>query len=285
MIRVFTAHTLIPIIAGKAFLDNNPHFLSNFWIYDHHYHILSTGLPRGLPLPGITTGHIARARLFSCLTSYQKVLNLANTCDEVGSEWRDLSDVSHLLQDVLKILNDHGINPKASGSYILAILWALVAKTSTVVFWMSLHLYSNLDIAGRVLAEMKPFLKASQPPQEFGVPEPPRLHVEIDGLLKSCPTLKACYVETLRLYSNPWSSREVTQDVRLRKNTGKGIDQHEEIYCLKGGGWLDIPYRLQHMDPDSYRAPQKWVPDRHLNEEQTAGQRGNVRYGAVRRLG
>ena len=76
-------------------------------------------------------------------------------------------------------------------------------KPASLVFWMLLHIHADPTLLAQIHAEIAPFVLITQPPQVLSIPSPPRLSIHLSGLVTSCPLLKSCLYECLRLYPPP----------------------------------------------------------------------------------
>jgi cytochrome P450 len=127
---------------------------------------------------------------------------------------------------------------------------------------MLLHIWTTPGLAKQVRDEINIYAKATQPPRDFGIPEPPRLKIDIDGLVKSCPLLKACFYECVRLYSTPTSVRTVSKDIIIRGDHGDGVEPPKS--SLDAGSIIAASSSLHHYDPDSFKDPKVFRPIRYL---------------------
>jgi hypothetical protein len=254
-----------PILIGEAVFEKNPFLLENLWQFDSKVWILGSGLPRGLPVPGLTAGYIARNKLLKTLTNFLQALDNDRGGRNAGSEWQDLTDVSNIIVDAERVLAQDNIPFPDRAPYTLYLLWSLVAKTSTVIFWILLHIYSQSEVLEKVRAEIRSYVRATQPPQEFSIPEPPRLEFDLVDFDQDCPTLKACYIETLRLYSNQWDIQKVQRDFFVSMNLQEENNNvFKNRYHIPQSQFAYTAYRPHHLDPHFYRAPDRWIPERHL---------------------
>lgn len=127
---------------------------------------------------------------------------------------------------------------------------------------MLLHIWATPGLAKQVRDEIKTYANATQPPRDFGIPEPPRLKIDIGGLVKSCPLLKACFYECVRLYSTPSSVRRVSKDMLVHGQGDDGVEPPK--FSLDAGSIVATPLSLHHYDPDSFKDPNVFRPTRFL---------------------
>lgn len=138
-------------------------------------------------------------------------------------------------------------------------------KASRTVFWLLVRIWATPGLIKEVRKEVAPFAKASQAPQQFAVPELPNLKIDLKGLVGSCPLLKACYYECLRLDSAPVSTRFVKRDFTLTQ-THPSVLQGEQParYVLKAGTSVAIPLNAHLKNPRYIDQPCMFKPSRFL---------------------
>ena len=149
-------------------------------------------------------------------------------------------------------------------------------KTTNLIFWILVRINSSPDLIQKVQDEVHPFAKASQPSQVFGIPEPARLEINAAGLVGSCPLLKACLYECLRLHSKPMSMGIVQKDLSIHGSpeSSRSINRERpQIFVLEAGDPVAILSNAQH-DPHHYESPNSFQPDRFLrSSDSVQGQR------------
>ena len=118
---------------------------------------------------------------------------------------------------------------------------------------MLLHIWDAPGLAQEIRREIQPYTKATQPPSAFGLPEPARLKIDLEGLLCSCPVLKACFYECLRLYSAPMSVRKVKTSFSMGEHNSGGSDP--QLVRLEAGTFLVAPLGIQHHDASCFDNP------------------------------
>lgn len=95
--------------------------------------------------------------------------------------------------------------------------------------------------------------------------------LDVQGLMKSCPTLRACYREALRLDTAPVGAYKVRRNFTVAEPR-RGIFGAEQssTYLLHAGEFIAIPLALQSQDPCVFEAPGVFRPERFLG----AGEEG-----------
>lgn len=142
----------------------------------------------------------------------------------------------------------------------------MTVEAQSLVFWTLVHLWSTPGLVEKVRLETAAFAEASQPPQEFGLPEPPRLKLAAEELSRTCPLLKACFSECLRLYSTPMAIVSIKENFTLS-------DTHENLlqsmsrpsFLLEAEGLVAVPFTVHHYDSRFFPAPRDFRPQRFLS--------------------
>lgn len=127
-----------------------------------------------------------------------------------------------------------------------SIAFAATSNTIATLCWFFLNVFESPERVERIREEVG-VLTAVE-----GEAGARRATVDISRLDKECPTLFACYRETLRLYSDTLGNRRVMEDTTLRDPaTGRE-------YLLRKGLNVQWPARLPHLMSSI------WGPDAHL---------------------
>ena len=136
---------------------------------------------------------------------------------------------------------------------------------SGLVFWLLIRLYDEPTLQDRVRAESAPFARATQPSGSFSIPEPPRLKLDVDGIIKSCKLLRACYWESVRLDTSIVLLRKVQKDFTVREARMRANnDERSKSYTLKAGEYIAIPLALLFSNAAYLESPDLFRPDRFL---------------------
>ena len=130
-----------------------------------------------------------------------------------------------------------------------------------LVPWLLLRICSNPELAQQIRAETKSFANARQPANDFLLPEPPSLELDIDGIAHSCPLLKASFYECLRLDTSFFSVRSIRKDVVITKPRKDLFGAEQPVsFQLNAGEMVAIPWRVHHYSLQEY----KFYPERFL---------------------
>ena len=85
----------------------------------------------------------------------------------------------------------------------MLIQLSLSTQVSALTTLFVMRLCSDSELLQDVRSETARFAKVTPADQSFSIPSPPRLKIDASGLQRSCPLLKACGTETLRLDTFP----------------------------------------------------------------------------------
>ncbi|RFU78993.1 cytochrome p450 [Trichoderma arundinaceum] len=262
--RNFVATTVIPSIYGTDFVENFPELWKWMWIYNESFVLLATGVPAWVPWPRLQRGKLARRRILTYLYEFNEAVEKHMNGEEIDPKWQNLDNVSKLVKGRIELYRQHGVSLEGRAALDLALLWASVANSNSLIPWMLFELYRDPVLLEQVREEIAPYVKAVQPENEFGsaVWVPPVLEdVDVAGLITKCPLLKASYVETLRVYSGGWAMKLMYHDTVL-EGKGKG----GESYFLKKGTYAHVPQELHQFDPQYFPNPTEWQAERHIRE-------------------
>ena len=280
LIRDFCAHVANPTIMGSNFLTNFPDVFDELWTFDRGFLYLGAGLPRWFPILKLTRAHIARKKLLEAVYAFHNALEKETLGKDPGADWNDLDDVSPLVRARTEAYRKHNFSISARAACEVALIWAANANSNSLVFWMVNRIYSDPSLLTRIREEITPFVAAVQPKQEFPVPEPPRLEpFDVEGLCNSCPLLKSCYVESLRLDTASWSLKLVQQDFVLQSR-----EKDAQGWMLKKGQYAHAAHDLHNTDPNYFEDPMTWKADRHVKFDGEQ-KKANVDLGSIRPYG
>lgn len=199
-----------------------------------------------------------------------------------GSGWNDLSDVSNVMQDRAREWRTLRAEPDIYGVSDTAILWAMNVNANQIIFWLLLHIYQRPELREAILQEIAPFASLTAVASDLPVSEPPKLSLNLDGLLHACPLLKASYYETLRLeapgtsYKSVVESFQVTESVEDAALAGKSQPQ---TYRFEKGELICIPHGVHCVDELYWEDARRFEPRRFFvadsaTDEKMEGEKG-----------
>lgn len=142
-----------------------------------------------------------------------------------------------------------------------SIAFAATSNTIMTLCWFFLNVFESPELVERIREEVEVVAAVE------GEPGSRKATVDISRLEKECPTLFACYRETLRFYSDTLGNRRVMEDTTLRDPaTGRE-------YLLRKGLNVQWPTRLPHAmssvwgdDANVFR-PDRWLEATSADEK------------------
>ena len=142
------------------------------------------------------------------------------------------------------------------------------ANANSLVFWILVHIWAIPGLVEEVRREIDPFtggLASRQAPLRNA-----HLKINIDGIIRSCPLLKACYFETLRLDHEPTSIRHIEKDLTVPSHSvdDLSIDAPSvATHVFKAGTFVTIPHCIHQRDPKCFPDPLVFDKDRFLTRD------------------
>lgn len=263
LIRDFAAHNANPSIMGSDFLANFPNFFEDLWILDRGFLLLAAGLPRWLPIPTLTRAHIARRRLLDSLMTFHEAMENEWNGTNTDAKWSSLDDVGALIKARMEQYRKHGWSIRARAATEHALMWAANANSNPLMFWMINHIYADRALLEMIREEIAQFVGAVEPDQKFAFAEPARFdRFDVEGLCSSCPLLKSCYIECLRLDTASWSLKIIKQDFVLQSR-----EKGAQGWLLRKGDYAHAAHDLHNTDPSVFADPMIFRADRHVKQE------------------
>lgn len=280
LVREWVAHTANASIMGSNFLAKFPDFFEDLWTLDRGFLLMVAGLPKWFPIPMLTRAHLAQRRMLDKMCTFHEAMEADANGEDPGPDWRDLDDVSALVKERVKVYRKHDLPIRTRAVLEEILMWASNANSNALIFWMINRIYADPELLGRVREEIQPYVNAVQPKQEFPVAESPRLgSFNIDGLCSSCPLLKSCYVESLRLDTASWSLKVIQEDFVLQPR-----DNGAQGWLLRKGEHVHAAHDLHSTDPAHFDEPMTWKADRHIKYDESE-KKATADLGTIRPYG
>ncbi|KAK2606251.1 hypothetical protein QQS21_003299 [Conoideocrella luteorostrata] len=264
LVRGFVSSTANPALFGTNFVDNFPDFWDLLWIFDEGLVLLAAKVPAWIPWPRLQRAKVARRQMLTRTLEFEAAMEKYLEGEDPGIKWQDMDNVSTFVKRRIELFRNHGLSLEARASCDVALAWAMNANANPLITWMIFELYRDPVLLEIVREEIAPYVKVVQPRNEFGsvvwlAPELEEL--DLNGLIRKCPHLKAAYCETLRVYTGIWTVKWLTEDVVLER---KG--QQSETYFLQKGHMAHIAHELHQFDAEYFPNPKEWHHDRFLKE-------------------
>ncbi|EED15004.1 cytochrome P450, putative [Talaromyces stipitatus ATCC 10500] len=271
--RSFASYHITYVLMGQALLDFHPGIVDDLSSWDQEYVRLIAGAPRWIPSPGISAAYAARDRVQKTISVLQASFSALEDGRNAPLEFRDLDDVSEIVQERMRFWRISGISSSLSARLDAWLLWKTTTDASKLIFWNILHIFSDSDLLATVRKEIAPYVRVTRSdPKVTGLPiaEPPRLSIDTEKLFTGCPLLKATYAETIRLDSNPISYRQLNADLTLTESEedaaifARENEKHHRSYKIFKDGILGLASGAHHIDSRYYREPKSFLPHRFL---------------------
>ncbi|KAJ6128390.1 hypothetical protein N7471_009607 [Penicillium samsonianum] len=276
LVSNFIGHVTSTFLMGEAFVENFPNLSEDLGRIDDCFVTLFTGTPRWAPHPAASAGHAASDRLRHIFSIFHRAFTAWDDGIDAGIELRDLDDVSELVQDRMRTFRKLELSPGASAAGHLSLYYDLIEHTTKITFWTITHLFAEPSLLDQVRKEIASYVVASRPTREetgFPFDEPPRLSLNIEKVLTSCPLFKACYYETVRLHSAGISFKKLASDVTLSESTEEAAYGLTEprTYKIAKGEDIVVPHGAYHHDARYFSNPEQYDPLRFLVTDPATG--------------
>ncbi|KAF9690386.1 hypothetical protein EKO04_011563 [Ascochyta lentis] len=258
LVRDLTAHVALEVIYGRDFLDRNPGFINDMWIFvDNAFDLLLAGLPRWTPLGPIRVGVDACERIRTALMAYYKRVE-QHQLNKPIDQGADMSDVSATVLERSTIYLDKGFTLRQRADLDMGVAFGSSTNTPVLSFWYIVHLFSRPDLLSQVRKEVAPHVVVTRN-QATGKPEISSMNHA--ALYHECPLFKSALLETARLSGGSTPIRYVNR--LTHATTAEGT-----AHVLRPGTWVTVPSGNVQMDPLVYPFPDDFVPDRFIVEDE-----------------
>ncbi|OQE16420.1 hypothetical protein PENSTE_c024G01421 [Penicillium steckii] len=272
LIRNFVGHNMSTFLMGEAFLENFPMVIEDLWKLDTSFPSMFLGISRATPSPGISSGYAARDRLVHITSVFYRAFCAWDDGIDPGLELRDLDDVSELFKQRMRTFRKLDLTPNGSAAGYLSLYWDLLEHVSKITYWTVLHVFTDSALLKEIRKEFAPYVKTTRLSREetgFPFDEPPRLSLDIERVLDSCPLFKACYYETIRLHSAGVSFRKLDSDMILSESTDDATEPRS--YKMRKGEKIIMPHVAYQTDPRRFSNPEQYDPLRFIVTDPTSG--------------
>jgi Cytochrome P450 len=275
--RNFVGNIITSVFMGSALIDYYPDLLQDLWVIHDQFFNLYSGAPRWIPVPGVSAAYGARHRLQQVMTAFHTAFAVSEDGLDPGIEFRDLGGLSEMMGQRMQSWRKLNYAPRASANGDLPLLWAMNANVTVMVFWSLFHILADQALLSAVRKEVSSFVTASQRSrEETGFPflEPPRLTLDKDGLLTSCPLLKASYLEAIRMHTNALLYRELQTDLVITESVQDAAVSgvaYPRTYKFHKGDIILIPNGAHQIDPHYFPDPDNFDPHRFIKKDVETG--------------
>jgi cytochrome P450 len=263
LMRYFVGDFASTILMGQDFMTNNPTILPDLFTFDGSFTKFLVTFPWWFP--GMAPAYQARDRLVRAIRDHQEALYAVWEDRDPGIAWSDMSDVSKVMQDRAREWRSMRADPDDYSTSDTAIFWAMNVNANQLTFWMLWHVYQRPTLRAELLAEIAPFATLRPVKSDLPIPEPPKLTLDLDGLVQQCPLFKATFYETLRLESPSTSYKAVVESFNITESAeDAALDgkTQPQTYRFEKGSYICIPYGVHSMDSRYWKDPQQFNPRR-----------------------
>lgn len=248
LIERFVAELATNTLMGRNFLENNPDFVEDLGVWNSK----GTSFMNQMPafLPQMSAACAARERVLRCLKKFKQELSTYLKGHETGTDWGDLSDVSSYMKDRLKrrkCEKSPALSPHLDVYTDAAWLWAW-NKPNLLISWLLYRVYTDTALVEAIRKDIEPFVRVEQLNSELPIPEPPRVIIDTNGLVKKSTLLRSAMEETLRLDTNTVTYGVMMKDVVVTESQADAASLGKETphsYILRKGDLVCMPHRTQ----------------------------------------
>ena len=168
-----------------------------------------------------------------------------------------VDSASVLVKARYAVNQEHGISTATMAQLEFGNLIGLLGNTAPALFWLLVHVYSDLDLLGRLRREVDGIILV----RGSKVPGQPFHCLDVEKIRVSCPLMLSTYQEVLRTRSRAMSSRVVLEDTVV-----------DERYLLHKDCYLQMPSYVLHADKASWGPNvQQFDPERFLKRHKSDG--------------
>jgi cytochrome P450 len=289
LIRYFVGDLASGILMGHEFMNNNPDLLPDLFTFDSSFGKLLAGFPWWFPNMGAS--YQARRRLVRAVREHQEAHFAVWEDRDPGSKWGDLSDVSNVMRDRARGWRDARVGPDTYAPADFAIMWAANVNANQIIFWVLWYVYQRPDLRAEIMKEIAPFAKLTAVHSDLPIKEPPRLTIDLEGLLRECPLFKATYFETMRMEAPSTTYKSVTETFHITESAEDAAlagKSQPQTYRFAKGTYICIPHGVHSMDGRYWKDPKTFNPRRFFvvdDNEKDPGQKPTVDMGTMKVFG
>lgn len=270
----YMGQIVIDMLWGKALIRNNPNLQKDLWDFDEGVHHLVTSL---LAMSAAGRRAVtARTRLTKAMEEWHTAMAAVQRGDDPGPQYQDLDDVSEVMRVRVKTWVENHASAKLQRTNDVSVLWGVNVNSNKNVFWMLLQIYSRPELLSDIRKEIAGYVKVS-PTSECGSNGFSKLQIDVDGLCKNCPLIKASFYETMRMNMSGLGIRQVNQDLVLKESAHDATmfgKKRPQSYRIPAGSTLVLGNGTMQQDPRIFEDPDQFQPQRFIDEE---GKDGSVR--------
>lgn len=258
LVRNFMGPTAMGAIFGPDFVVNFPDVYQLLWQFDKGFAALKQSSP-WLPSGAAQRARAAQVKMLSYFCEFETAMGKNMDGQDAGARWQDLDCVGEIVKGRVEVWRRNGFSIEGRAASDLALLWTATSTINPATAWMIFEICRDPIILEEVQREVSRYLKIRQPENDFGPAvwiAPEIESVDVHELLSDCHTLKAAYMETLRLYMAPRSVLHTKTDVEVQAGSTP--------FVIKTGHEINILHEAYQMNSERFPDPLEFQPARHI---------------------
>lgn len=263
----YMGQIVIDMLWGKALIENFPTIQTDLWDFDVGVHSILKPLFGKFAGPG-RRAIAARERLAVIMKEWHEAVAAKQAGLNPGANWGALDDISQVMQDRVKVWVDTKASETLQKTNDVSVLWGVNVNSNKNVFWMLMQINSRPELLSNIREEIAPYVHIS-PTGERRPDGFPKLCINVDGLMKNCPLMKAAFYETMRMNMAGLGVREILKDVVLKESAADAAlfgKKRPQSYTIPAGSTLVIANGPMQMDHRIFADPEQFHPERFIEE-------------------
>jgi hypothetical protein len=260
----YVGQIVIDMLYGKALIKNNPDLQKDLWDFDEGVHHLVSSL--GTFTAAGRRAKAARKALVKGMEEWHAAMAAVQRGEDPGPHYQDLNDASEVMRLRVKTWVDSNASAKLQSTNDVSVIWGVNVNSNKNIFWMLLQIYAQAELLSDVREELAAYVKVS-PTGECGENGFPKLDIDVDGLCKHCPLIKASFYETMRMNMSGLGIRQVNKDLVLTESAADATmfgKTKPQSYRIPAGSSLVLSNGTMQQDPRIFEEPDKFRPRRFI---------------------
>lgn len=273
----YMGQIVIDMLWGKALIKNHRTLQTDMWDFDEGVHHLIT------PLAGYTSSSrhaiACRSRLTIAMKEWHEAVAAKQAGRDPGAKWGALDDISQIMQDRVKVWVDTKASETLQKTNDVSVLWGVNVNSNKNVFWMLLQIHTRPTLLSDIRDEIAPYVHVS-PSGDRGPDGLPKLDIDVEGLTKHCPLLKAAFYETMRMNMSGLGIRQVIKDITIKESAADAAmfgKKRPQSYTIPSGSTLVLANGTMQMDQRIFESPEQFRPERFMEEGPDGKPRVNMK--------
>ncbi|KAF2181853.1 cytochrome P450 [Zopfia rhizophila CBS 207.26] len=274
----YMGQIVIDMLYGKELIKNNPKLQNDLWDFDEGVHHLVTTLLSKVTAAG-RRAVASRDRLKEAMEEWHNAVAAKHRGDDPGPKYQNLDDISKVMEDRVKVWVDNQASAILQKTTDVSVIWGVNVNSNKNVFWMLLQIYSRVELLSDIREEIAPYVKVS-PTGARGLNGFPKLQIDVDGLCKNCPLIKASFYETMRINMSGLGIRQVVKDVVLKESAADAAmfgKKRPQSYTIPAGTTLVLANGTMQQDPRIFENPDQFFPQRFIEDQENGSVRVHMK--------